>query len=189
MRSRPTHALKALLWVSAFSALGCGGLADLVDRVTGSSETTQTASATPSAPISPSFAEDGGLSTKAKYGPQQLIDGNPHTSWCVVGSAAVKLHFTGSPTLTELQFLNGRQKVTSDRYGDRFYYNHRAATVELTFSNGHRMTANLPDSKSWQSVKVGAQSAQWVQVAIKSSHYGTGRKPQNCISDIIVLGG
>lgn len=126
--------------------------------------------------------------TRGRYNPNQVLDENSYTSWCVQGSASISLYLPQVTMIQGLMFRNGRQKVAYDRYGDRFAYNHRAAGIQIEFSNGKIMRVNLQDKKDWQLVNVGVQYARWVRISLQSYYAGQGKSPQTCISDIKAYG-
>jgi serine/threonine protein kinase len=127
--------------------------------------------------------------TDSRYSVRKALDGIvTDSSWCSEYPTSFTLSFGTTYTITELRIVNGRQKVKNDKYGDRFYYNHRAKSIKLRSGNGDVQTVGVRDQKSSQVYDLQNLTGRTLEFDVQNYYFGDGNSPQICISEIEIYG-
>ena len=123
-----------------------------------------------------------------RYGPENLVDGNPDTWWSPFpnrdGTAAwIKINFVNPVEINTLKIFNGAHRKDYPGYGNMYTLNNRLRSAILEFTDGSRVTINLDDINELQTRTFSTVITQSVKLKVRSVFEGV-QWHDLCISEV-----
>lgn len=154
--------------------------------------------ATGEAPRSDADSVDISTGEPTTYRPDNMLDGDPETSWRVSGDASgetLRFTFDQPVTLTSVGLVNGYAKTSVDRSGtefDLYAGSRRVLEVEWVLDGGEPLPQTLTDGdRELQLLDVGAVEASVVElrlVRVSAPGEGVEARDKTVISEVSLSG-